>query len=807
MQHSFDPILGDLLDKCEEALLNCFQKLSLRFEDFAQEFGEYRLTASLCHLYMGEMEALWKERSSSLEMIQAIQRSLLNYTTGVATPHENATSLVETASPSETLESTDVEMKVEDVNAEKKTKESIAIAAETEPTSKTSSCVAEGNAIDTPNETQIGPNENAMQSVDTGAKTENPPVLAAQLAFGEFRREQELREAVESCLAQWQCIQWPTELNSTFLIPTSVALSNQSPKVKSEPITLQSVAVADEDNTESYSVMEELKRVMIDLTQDQVILVPPPVKPTTLVLYHPVFINHQTPKNHPECPERMERVVNILNSLAEKHQETIKLDRLSMSPEELCPPETTLLMVHSPTYLRQLKERSIEAGSQSASSSTASSPSSRALVFESDSGIREEAPKRESRKNNGRPPLVGAFGAASLEQNDVELDTFVSSKSWDVARAAAGTVCLAVDQVVRKEYHNAVCLVRPPGHHVGRHGRTENAPSSGFCLLNNVVIGATHARLYPWVRKVAVFDWDIHHGNGTEELLKDDPDAFFASIHLYLSGKYFPGTGKSCETGNRVNVALENTGAGSGSQAFRSALELKVLPAMRAFRPDIIFISAGFDGHRDDILGGVAAVNNPNVPAGYVEKDFAWATLETLKLAAEVCDGRVISVLEGGYDVHRETNSLAKSVAAHVAAISAYETARRKTGDNLIADVEIKEGADDKTAAALVHASPIPMERFIKKERVGLLEKLLSADVTDENAIIVDDEENEEEGGGDGTREVHDDGDIENEEDLEEEEEDGDVEMEEAESDSEEPHDHVEMSGQATPSAMKLEDS
>ena len=486
-------------------------------------------------------------------------------------------------------------------------------------------------------------------------------------------------------------------------------------------------------------------------------------------------------------------MVDILNSLATKHQETVKLDRLSMSPEELCPPETTLLMVHSPTYLRQLKERSIEAGSQSTSSPTSSSPSSRALVFESDSGIREEAPKREGRKNSGRPQLVGAFGAASLEQNGVELDTFVSSKSWDVARAAAGTVCLAVDRVVRKECHNAVCLVRPPGHHVGRHGRTENAPSSGFCLLNNVVIGATHARLYPWVRKVAVLDWDIHHGNGTEELLKDDPDAFFASIHLYSSGKYFPGTGKSCETDNRINVALENTGAGSGSQAFRSALELKILPAMRAFRPNIIFISAGFDGHRDDILGGVAAVTNPNVPAGYVEEDFAWATLETLKLAAEVCDGRVISVLEGGYDVRRETNSLAKSVAAHVAAISTYETARRKTDDNFIADVEMEESTGDETAAASVRSSSIKTEHFIKKERVGLLERLLSADITDENAIIVvvDDEETEKDGGGDGTHEVHDNGDIEDEEESGEEENDGDVEMEDAEPASEEPYDHV----------------
>ncbi|KAI9914823.1 hypothetical protein PsorP6_007434 [Peronosclerospora sorghi] len=476
------------------------------------------------------------------------------------------------------------------------------------------------------------------------------------------------------------------------------------------------------------------------------------------------------------------RVVNILDSLMSKHKDTLKLDRLSMTPDELCPPETTLLMVHSPTYLRQLKERSLEAGSQTATSPTASSPSSRALVFESDSGIRAETPKHGVRRKNGRPLLVGAFGAASLEQNGVQMDTFVSSKSWDVARAAAGTVCLAVDRVVRKEYHNAVCLVRPPGHHVGRHGRTETAPSSGFCLLNNVVIGATHARLYPWIRKVAVLDWDIHHGNGTEELLKNDPDAFFASIHLYSCGKYFPGTGKSCETGNRVNVALENTGAGSGSQAFRSALELKVFPAMKLFRPDIIFISAGFDGHRDDILGGVAAVNNPNVPAGYVEEDYAWATVEVLKLAAEVCDGRVISVLEGGYDVHQQTNSLAKSVAAHVAAISAYEIARRRNGDNMPAEVDMKEedGATSTGTAASTQTPAIKMEPTIKQEEISLLEKLLSTDLTSENVTIIDDVENEEES-GEGTHQVLDDGDIEDEVDSGDEEEDGGMSIEEAE--------------------------
>ncbi|KAK1928127.1 Type-2 histone deacetylase 2 [Phytophthora citrophthora] len=245
--------------------------------------------------------------------------------------------------------------------------------------------------------------------------------------------------------------------------------------------------------------------------------------------------------------------------------------------------------------------------------------------------------------------------------------------------------------------------------------------------------------------------------------------------------QYFPGTGKSCQTGNRVNVALENTGAGSGSQAFRAALQLKVLPAMRAFQPDIIFISAGFDGHRDDILGGVAAVNNPNVPAGYVEEDYAWATLEVLKLAAEVCDGRVVSVLEGGYDVRRETNSLAKSVAAHVAAISAYEAARRKTGDNITGDVEMKE---EETAIA--PSSTIKTEEHpVKKEPTGLLEKLLETNLDSGDVIIIDDDDNEETKAVEETHEAEVD-DVEDE-DTGEEGDDGDVAMEDVEPESEEP--------------------
>lgn len=875
MEHSFNPILGDLLDKCEVALLNCFRKLSLRFVDFSQEFEYYRsallnltqsswndiatevehgssvgtsdlvmddnsvtikreniakvtgeggnriptvssgdkveldgsgavtleemdelddlgdssgLREAYISFYMSEMEALWKERSSSLEMVQAIQRSLLHTSLQVD----------EEQKPFELKSSGDAERKVEDHEDDQKMVEFTETEEQSEEKSAESEVLLEGTTltggVTTGKEAGVIDEKADAETPDAAlSKFESTQVSSElivksepkKVASGQFRREQELREAVDSSLAQWQRIQWPEELNSTFLTPiTTSILSSTSSAVKSELNKSHTLSGTDEAGVEHdspYSVMDELKRVMIDLTQDEVVSVLPPIEPSTLVTYHPVFINHHTPKDHPECPERMDRVVNILNTLVKKHQETLKLERLSMSPEELCPPETTLLMVHSPTYLRLLKERSIEAGSQSASSPTASSPSSRALVFESDSGIRDETPRRGGQSKNGRPPLVGAFGAASLEQSGVELDTFVSSKSWDVARAAAGTVCLAVDRVVRKEYHNAVCLVRPPGHHVGRHGRTQNAPSSGFCLLNNVVIGATHARLYPWIRKVAVLDWDIHHGNGTEELLMDDPDAFFASIHLYSSGKYFPGTGKSCETGNRVNVALENTGAGSGSQAFRSALELKVLPAMRAFQPDIIFISAGFDGHRDDIIGGIAAVNNPNVPAGYIEEDYAWATLEVLKLAAEVCDGRVVSVLEGGYDVRRETNSLAKSVAAHVAAISAYEAARRLSDDNSTADVEMKEEMTDN---AVTSAGPAPLsapgrtviktEHSVKKTPVGLLEKLLSTDIDDGNVIIIDDEEET----GETSYNVHDGDDVEGTGDKEE---DVDVEMDESE--------------------------
>ncbi|KAJ0405029.1 hypothetical protein ATCC90586_004768 [Pythium insidiosum] len=505
---------------------------------------------------------------------------------------------------------------------------------------------------------------------------------------------------VRASLAQWQAFEWPAGLAKTSIVRG----------MESSPFTLKSEADT-ASLGQTVDAISELKQVIIDLTQDtQGSLTTPSstrasplpaaaraemasslpslesLSASTLVVYHPVFMEHQTPKSHPECPERLNRIVTMLTSIRKKHDRSLKIDRLTLTPDELAPSESTLLAVHSAAYLQQLRDRSAEATSSStgamqtaASSKTGSMSStapSKSLVFESNSSISRsvstaaEQPTEQSASKG--IPMIGAFGAHSTAHQDVVMDTYVSGKSWDVARAAAGTVCLAVDRVARREFRHAVCLVRPPGHHVGRHGRTQDAPSSGFCLLNNVVIGAMHARQYPWLRRIAVLDWDIHHGNGTEELLREDSDAFFASIHLHAAGKFFPGTGPSCQREHVVNVALEDSGAGSGSLAFRHAMSDQVLPAMRAFRPDIVFISAGFDGHRDDILGGRAAVKDTSVPAGYLEEDYVWATQQVLQLAEECCDGRVVSVLEGGYDVRKETNSLAKSVAAHISAIATF---------------------------------------------------------------------------------------------------------------------------------------
>ncbi|MEK9670911.1 MAG: histone deacetylase family protein [Rhodospirillaceae bacterium] len=225
-------------------------------------------------------------------------------------------------------------------------------------------------------------------------------------------------------------------------------------------------------------------------------------------------------------------------------------------------------------------------------------------------------------------------------------DTSMSPKSFEAARRAAGAACDAVDAVMAGKAKNAFCAVRPPGHHA------ESSRAMGFCLFNSVAIAARHARGHKGVKKVAVVDFDVHHGNGTQHSFNDDPDLFYASSHQW---PYYPGTGATEETGIDKNICNLPLEAGAGTEEFRRGYKNRVMPALRAFKPDFLIISAGFDAHHRDPLANL----------NLTTEDFVWITAELLNVAHECCDDRVISCLEGGYDL----SALAESTAAHVRAL------------------------------------------------------------------------------------------------------------------------------------------
>ena len=229
---------------------------------------------------------------------------------------------------------------------------------------------------------------------------------------------------------------------------------------------------------------------------------------------------------------------------------------------------------------------------------------------------------------------------------NLDPDTIVSPGSGEAARRAAGAVCAAVDAVAAGEADNAFCAVRPPGHHA------EPARSMGFCLFNNVAVGALQARAVHGHERVAVIDFDVHHGNGTQAMFWDDAELFYASTHQM---PFYPGTGAMEERGAHGNIVNVPLAAMEGSLEFRHAMSATILPALRRFAPDFVLISAGFDAHEADPLAGLRLH----------EDDFTWATEELLAVARDSCDGRLVSTLEGGYDLH----ALAASAAAHVAAL------------------------------------------------------------------------------------------------------------------------------------------
>ena len=237
-----------------------------------------------------------------------------------------------------------------------------------------------------------------------------------------------------------------------------------------------------------------------------------------------------------------------------------------------------------------------------------------------------------------------AIPAAGIYQLDA--DTHVSNGSLNAALRAAGGACAGVDMVLRGDVRNAFVGMRPPGHHA------ETATPMGFCLFGTVAIAARHAMEQHGLSRVAVVDFDVHHGNGTQDLLWDDSRALFISSHQM---PLWPGTGAADERGAHGNVMNVPLAPGTDGATFRRVYEDIVLPQLDRFAPELVLISTGFDAHRDDPLAQLALL----------EQDFAWVTGALCDIAARHCDGRVVSVLEGGYDLP----ALGASVAAHVAVL------------------------------------------------------------------------------------------------------------------------------------------
>lgn len=224
----------------------------------------------------------------------------------------------------------------------------------------------------------------------------------------------------------------------------------------------------------------------------------------------------------------------------------------------------------------------------------------------------------------------------------IDEDTFISSRSLEAASTALGGGLAALEAVALGEVRNAFCAVRPPGHHA------EIDRPMGFCLINSIAVVAREAQRKFGAERVAIVDFDVHHGNGTEDIFKADPTVFYASSHQM---PLYPGTGSPSFTGvgNICNAALP---ARSGGVEMRAAYTDRILPALEAFRPDFLLVSAGFDADYRDPLAGL----------NWHPEDFAWVTERLVDVAARVCEGRLVSMLEGGYD----RQGLATGAAAHV---------------------------------------------------------------------------------------------------------------------------------------------
>ncbi|RUO97718.1 histone deacetylase family protein [Hyphomicrobium sp.] len=308
---------------------------------------------------------------------------------------------------------------------------------------------------------------------------------------------------------------------------------------------------------------------------------------STVLITHPAFLNHDTGEHHPERPDRMRAIDKALSAGV--------FDELFSREAPLRDDDITYMaMAHGPAHLANVG----------------------AVVQH----------------------IVG-------EPKQVYPDTVASSGTWEAARRAVGAGLDAVDLVMGGKVSNAFCQVRPPGHHA------ESNRAMGFCFFNNIAIAALYARAKHGAERIAVVDFDVHHGNGTQEIFWSDKDLFYASTHQM---PLYPGTGSLQETGvgNIFNAPLRS---GDGGDVFKEALQSRVLAPLHNFGPDLVLISAGFDAHQRDPLAGLELV----------EDDFAWATEALAEVARRHANGRIVSMLEGGYDL----KGLALSTAAHVKAL------------------------------------------------------------------------------------------------------------------------------------------
>lgn len=311
----------------------------------------------------------------------------------------------------------------------------------------------------------------------------------------------------------------------------------------------------------------------------------------TRLYSHPVYLEHLTPSGHPERPDRLRALMSVLDG-----EEFYRLDRVEAPMAD----ESAILLAHPESYAEDIQK----------------------LVPQFDEGDRED----------GRvEPIV-----------HIDRDTVLSPKSWQAALTAIGAATAAVDDVFSGAADNVFVASRPPGHHA------EKNRAMGFCLFNNAAIAARHAQLRHGAERVAIIDWDVHHGNGTQNIFEADPSVLFCSTHQF---PLFPGTGRKDDigVGNIVNAPLSPD---TGSREFREAFNTRVLPALDNFRPDLIIISAGFDAHHLD----------PLAQLNLFEADFDWATGKVMERAERFCNHRVVSLLEGGYDLE----GLSLSASAHI---------------------------------------------------------------------------------------------------------------------------------------------